>query len=1195
MTADRTSKGAAEGAGGRSSAPDARTRPAAAARSSASLPHGAPRRLVLASAVALALAPCAQAQEAHLNGLGWITAQPGSVIDDQTRVIVDGNQGNAPVKASGGKVGVVGNLAGRVQLISVAQANSAGLGAVDARSVWLTVLRNQLTGSVESVGGAATANVALVSGGAARHPIEASRIDVLDNRAGNVKTIGGEGDVLLGAVGSFQLPGRASANSVLLSEIDARNFNAIVNGNVADQVLSVGGSALANAVTMARSKIDGASVVLDNNRAQRVTAGGGTVNVGAGLIASADLTGVSLANSVAVAQSTLRGSALTLANNQADQVDSLGGSAFANSLNVVDSNGASVSARLLDNRASQVRADGGQGSLLAGALAEVDKSATALANSISVASPAAGSTHDHLLVGNQADRVQARGGGAAANSVWVQRSTLRGSNATLQGNQASDVIVSGLSGSVGAGVVGAFEKQGRALANSVVVDEGADLANAPTTLSGNEATGVRGMGGLAAANGLLVSGAARLSAAPVTLQDNHAQDVSATGFSGSVGAGLIASVAQKSMALANSLAVFASDVVSAVTMAGNRVVALVSNGGTAQANSASIERGEGRAARLAGSVTITDNQANKVTSGARSSAGPASFFSSAMEARAAANALVLKDGATLDAGATLQITGNQASNLQAVGGTVLVNTLAAYRGATVAAPVLLHRNVAQDISAGGGASQVAGVGSNRNGVVAVNGLYLDGGDGGAVALRGTPTLVEGNTAGHINANGGRINANALAINGQGSVSGGSFVAQGNTAERVSSQGSEGTVLGHALIDRGVGHANANALQALGAVSDSTVALLGNQATGVQADKGLAAANSVVVDQGGRVAHSAVSVVGNQAEGSQVGGGKTALANSVLVEGHVDGGSVTVGANTNDKASSGGDDAQANSVRVRDGASQDGVAATVLGNRATVAGGGSANGIDNAGRVGQAGVTIAANHATVNGGGKANSVVLDRSGSLHGGRISILGNHASLQGGGTANSVRNRGAIAASNITILGNQAQGNGGVINSVTNRGRIDGANILIAANEGQTTGGGLVNSVDNRGQLSGRVSIMGNRGQALGGGTVNSVVNHGVMTGEVMIAGNMGSVTAGGTANSVINRGVITGKIAIVGNAAVAGPGMTSNSVIAAGGAIVGAASVTAGVPAAANPGYNVTLPSTGVISHSVTVLPGTNVTNM
>ncbi|MCB2070566.1 MAG: hypothetical protein KDF67_13570, partial [Ottowia sp.] len=106
-----------------------------------------------------------------------------------------------------------------------------------------------------------------------------------------------------------------------------------------------------------------------------------------------------------------------------------------------------------------------------------------------------------------------------------------------------------------------------------------------------------------------------------------------------------------------------------------------------------------------------------------------------------------------------------------MGGTVLVNSLAAYRGATVAAPVSLRDNVASNVSAGGGASQVVGVGRNRNGVVAVNGLYLDGGDAGAVSLRNTPATLIGNTAQQINANGGRINTNALAINGTGSVSG----------------------------------------------------------------------------------------------------------------------------------------------------------------------------------------------------------------------------------------------------------------------------------------------------------------------------------------------------------------------------------------------------------------------------------------
>ena len=85
-----------------------------------------------------------------------------------------------------------------------------------------------------------------------------------------------------------------------------------------------------------------------------------------------------------------------------------------------------------------------------------------------------------------------------------------------------------------------------------------------------------------------------------------------------------------------------------------------------------------------------------------------------------------------------------------------------------------------------------------------------------------------------------------------------------------------------------------------------------------------------------------------------------------------------------------------------------------------------------------------------------------------------------------------------------------------------------------------------------------------------------------------------AGGTSNSVINHGVLTGTVAIVGNATAAGAGMTSGSVRNMG-ALVGAAAVTANVPTVANPGYTVPMPSTGVVNHSVTIVPGFNMTNM
>jgi len=60
-------------------------------------------------------------------------------------------------------------------------------------------------------------------------------------------------------------------------------------------------------------------------------------------------------------------------------------------------------------------------------------------------------------------------------------------------------------------------------------------------------------------------------------------------------------------------------------------------------------------------------------------------------------------------------------------------------------------------------------------------------------------------------------------------------------------------------------------------------------------------------------------------------------------------------------------------------------------------------------------------------------------------------------------------------------------------------------------------------------------------------------------------------------------------------AGPGMTSGSVRNVGGAITGAAGVAGNAAFAANPGYTYTVPSSGVVNQSVTVLPAVNLLSM
>jgi hypothetical protein len=72
------------------------------------------------------------------------------------------------------------------------------------------------------------------------------------------------------------------------------------------------------------------------------------------------------------------------------------------------------------------------------------------------------------------------------------------------------------------------------------------------------------------------------------------------------------------------------------------------------------------------------------------------------------------------------------------------------------------------------------------------------------------------------------------------------------------------------------------------------------------------------------------------------------------------------------------------------------------------------------------------------------------------------------------------------------------------------------------------------------------------------------------------------------VINRGMISGKVSIVGSQSAGAAGMTVGSVRNFGGNIVGRAGVLGNVPFLVNPGLNTVLPSTGVITRSVTVEP-------
>jgi hypothetical protein len=108
------------------------------------------------------------AQEGFLHDMGWLTTRPGSEVDGQSSVGVTGNQSQAGISSSGGKAGVAANVGGYINLVSTVQANSAGLNALSMRSSQVKVVQNQVNGFVNAIGGAATANAAIVSGGQSR-------------------------------------------------------------------------------------------------------------------------------------------------------------------------------------------------------------------------------------------------------------------------------------------------------------------------------------------------------------------------------------------------------------------------------------------------------------------------------------------------------------------------------------------------------------------------------------------------------------------------------------------------------------------------------------------------------------------------------------------------------------------------------------------------------------------------------------------------------------------------------------------------------------------------------------------------------------------------------------------------------------------------------------------------------------------
>lgn len=1163
-------------------------------------------------------APHAAAQESMLAGLGWHKNSAGTEIDGNSQVRVQGNTSQGPVTSSGGKGSALANIGMSVDLAGTAQANGVGIAAMNVRQSQTQVLNNQVTGFVSALGGAATANMILVASGTGSKPLSSSQLTVMNNQASQIDAFGAKASVLLGT-GSLQMPGRATANSVLLDATEGHDSQANIARNEADGIISMGGAALANAMTGAQSKLRQTQIQSTGNRAKDIRAGGGSTGLGRGMLAQVDLTGVAAANTVAVTSSELQGARLSLSDNTAQQMISTGGSALANSISFTEhqlTGGAGYNAGLQNNTARNVQAFGGEGSVLGGALADVRVSASALANAISVQKGQLAQAPVHSVGNNQATDVVATGGGASANSIWLDDATVQGGSIHLERNRSEQVRTTGASGSIGMGIVGSVDRNGRALSNSVAVDRQSTLDQAALNLQSNEGRGITGTGGFAAANSVTVS-EGRIQKSAVTLLNNRAEQVQSTGYAAQAGGGLLYSAGQQSAALANALAVTGSQLdAKSLTFTGNEAANLGARGGILMANSVSLEDGGGASSQLSATGTLMNNTARGMSSAAKSTSAAAGLARSDSRARAAANSLVLHDNAMIDTASNWLIGANQAREVHVDGGTALVNALAAYRGARIQnSPVTILGNQGEDIRASGGSSQVAGVGSKSNGVLAANSLYLDGSE--ANRLTNTPLQIMGNTARQLNAQGGRINANAVALNGHGSLENSTASIFGNTAANLRSEGKEGTVAGFAAFGKGVGQANANTIQVLSAMRMASLQLIGNTAGNVSATEGLAAANSITQGDEGRMERLTATLAANSAGEARAGDGKTALTNSLHADGSLENTSVQLVGNQGSVQTS-GDDALANSVRSRKGGriaessvsvavnhgsanggtansvdvqdSLRGSQVSVIGNQGSASRGGVINSVAGKGRISGSNITILGNTGSANQG-TVNSVQVG--GSIAGSQLAILGNQGSATGGGTVNSITGDGSIKASQITITGNTGRASGGgLVNSVKNSGSISGAQIALIGNNGTATGGGTVNSVDNSGQLSGRVLIAANSGSATMGGTVNSLVNRGIMTGNVVIAGNNGRSVAGGTSNSVINHGLISGTVAIVGNRTMAAAGITSGSVRNLGGAITGAAGVAGNSAYAANAGYTYSTPSVGVVNNSVTVVPAFNV---
>lgn len=799
--------------------------------------------------------------------------------------------------------------------------------------------------------------------------------------------------------------------------------------------------------------------------------------------------------------------------------------------------------------------------------------------------------------------------------VQAQTQLHGNSKVRVSGNRQSGTVQSkGGKGGVGANVVGQIDLSSATHVNTTALRQ-QDVRSSQLRVRGNHSEGsISSVGAQAAANSIVADGGSGRSSVDnshLLNANNRAKDVSASGGSGSVAKGVVASVNKQGRSLANSQSFDGTDVKNTrATVLNNQADRVQTDGGLALANSVLARQSKLDGAQLHQS----GNRASQISARGGEGSVAAGAASHNTRSMAAANAVSVRDS-ELRQDARLLLKNNQATRVDANGGTAFVNSVAVYgQGQMQGGTVAVTGNTAQDVRTQGGSGQVLGGGRSKNGILVANGVYAEGSE--RAELSRASVLVRGNRANNLQADGGRVNANALAVNGRGKLNGGSVRLDRNQASHISSQGSEATAFGHAAFDRGVGHAQANAVQINGQARDSLLHVSRNTAQQVSASKGAAVANSVVVDGDAQLNKAQVRIARNHSTQVQADNQKTALAASLHNEGQIGQSQVQIEGNRTTSLRATREDAAVASVRNRSaGRIENGSRIVLRSNQGSVAEQGQAHGVDNSGQIRSSRITVAGNHGQVRNQGSISSV--ENSRQISNSTIRLAGNTGSVSQGGQVNGVHNSGTISQSNIVISGNRGHAQrGGQINSVDNSREMHNSQVLIAGNQGNSDGGGLVNSVkntgqmknatvalisnqgsakgdarvnsvENKGRLNGRVLIAGNHGHATAGGTVNSVINHGDLKGTVVIAGNHGTAMGpGSVANSVINHGRIDGKVAIVGNTTTAGPGMTAGSVrVNHGGSLHAAAGVTGGVGWSANKATGMA-PSTGVVSQSVIV---------